>query len=126
MTLDELKLQIEQICVETTRSVLHAESLERSWDIKREGSERLRALFEEYRDDVFRLSKRLPDHWQPERDLKEQEPATWHFLRDNALAFFTCSCGSRQDSCAEDGEGNFSTFIFTQEGSVFRRVEKKQ
>jgi len=117
MTLDELRLQIQQICSDTMHEVYKA---------KRAGSERLYALFQDYRDDVFKVSQRVPEHWELEKDLKDQDAETYRYLRDNALAFFTCSCGSRQDSCAEDGVGNFSTFIFTQEGNVFRRVEKRQ
>lgn len=116
MTLDELKERIRQICAETSTEV---------WKVKVQGRDKLYALFQEYRDEVFKISKRQPEHWEVENALKGGSP-DWHtYLRSEGLAFITCSCGSREDSCSEDGVGNFSTFVFMPDGEVFRQVEKK-
>ncbi len=112
-----LEEQIQEICRDVTRQIDR---------VKAKGRERLLALFQAHRDQVFKISQQAPEHWELERSLKERSPK-WHdYLRREGLAFITCSCGSREDSCAEDGEGNFSTFIFAADGSVFRRTEKKQ
>lgn len=52
-------------------------------------------------------------------------PYSANALYANVLTNMTCSCGSRTDSCNEDGPGKFSTFFFTEEGMVFRRIEQK-
>ena len=116
MTLDELQALIKATCEETARNVYRA---------KREGSDKIYAIFQAHRDDIFKISQRLPEHWETEVFLKEQAPDTYSMLRSTGLAFITCSCGSREDSCAEDGDGNFSTFIFAPDGKVYRKVEKK-
>ena len=41
------------------------------------------------------------------------------------LACMTCSCGSRSDSCAEDGDGNYSRFFVDRKANIFRVVEIK-
>lgn len=145
MTLDELRLRIRQICEEAAP--------EQTWlDYDRErrnvAREKLGKLFEEHRNEVFDVSKRLSSDmsdWKRERTPEEREedrhyfanwsrfecelaknlPVEYGIIRRRSIAFFTCSCGSREDSCQEDGDGNFSTFIFTSDGSVFRHVEKK-
>lgn len=71
------------------------------------------------------MSQRLPEHWEVEREIKERDPDLYAYLRSERAMFITCSCGSREDSCSEDGDGNFSRFIFTADGSVFRSVEQK-
>jgi len=117
MTLDELKIRIKEICAETLKS---------NSDIARNNaSKKLGLLFHEYREAMFKISHRVQPHWHIEKDLKEHSPLTYALLRTQSLAFITCSCGSREDSCPEDGNGNFSTFVFTREGDVFRIVEKK-
>ena len=143
MTLDELRLRIRQICEDAAP--------EQTWlDYDSERSkiarEKLGHLLEEHRDEVFDVAKRLAGDWSIERTPEEREevrsyfakwsqfekqiaeglPQEYGMIRRRAIAFFTCSCGSRVDSCQEDGDGNFSTFIFTSDGSVFRHVEKKQ
>lgn len=40
-------------------------------------------------------------------------------------ACVTCSCGSLENSCEEDGKGNFSYFFVDYEGSLFRTIVKK-
>ena len=122
MTSDELKKRIQEICVEAGTA---------KWKATHPYREKLGALFDEYRDDVFKISQRVSEHWEVEKVLAEDDPGNFNFnwrtyLQREGLAFFTCSCGSRKDSCPEDGDGNFSTFVFTPEGSVFRIVEKKQ
>lgn len=101
--------------------------------------EKLHELFAEYRGEVFEISKEVDEYgwhkypegyfakWgQFEGVISRSAPDMYSRLRQNAIAFFTCSCGSREDSCPEDGDGNFSTFIFMPDGEVFRQVEKKQ
>lgn len=41
-------------------------------------------------------------------------------------AFVSCSCGSREDSCMEDGPGMYSQFYITPFGDVFRQSKEKQ
>lgn len=41
-------------------------------------------------------------------------------------AFVSCSCGSREDSCVEDGPGMYSQFYITPFGDVFRQSKEKQ
>ena len=109
MTLDELKIRIKEICAETLKS---------NSDIARNNaSKKLGLLFHEYREAMFKISHRVQPHWHIEKDLKEHSPLTYALLRTQS--------GSREDSCPEDGNGNFSTFVFTREGDVFRIVEKK-
>lgn len=49
----------------------------------------------------------------------EEMPAT-------AFMFSSCSCGSREDSCSEDGIGNFSRFYGTTAGDLFRVKFEKE
>lgn len=119
MTPDELKKKVQEICAEASTA---------KWKATHPFRDQLGALFDEYRDDIFKISQRVPEHWEVEKLLAEKgdHDFDWRtYLRNEGLAFFTCSCGSREDSCSEDGDGNFSTFVFTPEGSVFRIVEKK-
>jgi hypothetical protein len=42
------------------------------------------------------------------------------------LAFMSCSCGGRDDSCQEDGEGIYSQFYVTEVGEAYRvKVQKE-
>jgi len=151
MTLDELQAAIKEICEEAKRGPWEPAYVSASiqvWGLPREkrdiAHDKIHALFGQYRSKFFELAK-VPapsdDFWAPwtpeqvevynkncrglERDIKDCDPEMHHFLQRNALAFFTCSCGSRDDSCDEDGEGNVSTFVFTADASIFRIVEKK-
>lgn len=134
MTLDELRLKLREICGEASHSV---------WPMmdevaRKRAREKLEALFSEHREEVFEISHPVGQSWptypdgyfakwsQFEKEIRQNMPDVYSTLQRNAIAFFTCSCGSREDSCAEDGDGNFSTFIFMPDGEVFRRVEKKQ
>jgi len=129
MKLDELRERIKKIC---------EEGRDRDWRVRDPNiKSKLILLFEEHREEVFELSKpadhyyaSYPADFYPkwtafEREISENLPDLYHSLRSNAIAFFTCSCGSREDSCPEDGEGNFSTFAFMPDGDVFRITEKK-
>lgn len=41
------------------------------------------------------------------------------------LAYLTCSCGGRDDSCKEDGSGVYSQFYVNELGDTFRyKVQK--
>lgn len=135
MTLDELRLRLQQICEEGARETNEPyRPMER-----RRAFAQLQELFAEHRGEVFEISKEVDEHgwrkypesyyvkWsQFEKEIRQNMPDMHSLLQRNAIAFFTCSCGSREDSCSEDGVGNFSTFIFMPDGEVFRRVEKKQ
>lgn len=116
MTFDELREKIKEICAENSIEVFH---------VKAKGRDQLYALLQEHRNEVFQMSQRLPEHWEVEKEIKEQDPELYAYLRSERAMFTTCSCGSREDSCTEDEEGNFSRFIFTEDGRVFRSVEKK-
>lgn len=52
-------------------------------------------------------------------------PYNANVLYSNVITNMTCSCGSREDSCKEDGPGKFSTFFVTMDGAIFRRIEQK-
>ena len=124
MTNEELRAKIKEI-VDGYHKEKYASQLKHR--------DQLYALFDQHREQIFQVSERLPEHWEVEVELTKPEKcewsdATWNwrdYLRQEGLAFITCSCGSREDSCSEDGEGNFSKFFFTPDGSVFRSVEKK-
>jgi len=120
MTPEELKERVREICAEASKA---------RWNAIQPFREKLHALFEQHREEVFKISQRLPERWEIEKTLAEKDEHNFDWsahLRNESLAFITCSCGSREDSCSEDGVGNFSKFIFTSDGSVFRSVEKKQ
>lgn len=143
MTLDELRIRIRQICEEAASEQTWLRYDKEKRDIARK---KLDQLFSEHRSEVFELANRVPSNWSA--DMSEEERETWndyfrkwslfekeiaeglpveyHMIRRRAIAFFTCSCGSRVDSCPEDGDGNFSTFVFMPEGDIFRIMEKKQ
>lgn len=150
MTLDELQAAIKEICDEAQRGpqeIAYTSGVS-VWSLPEEkrktAHDKIHALFRQYRSQFFDLAK-VPtppdDFWPPwtpkqvevydknclgmERDIKDRDPELHRFLQRNALAFFTCSCGSREESCAEDGEGNVSTFVFTADASIFRIAEKK-
>ena len=116
MTYEELREKIKTICATNPPKSF--------WD-KGKARDELYALLEQHRNEVFQMSQRLPPHWETEWEIKERDPELYSYLRSERAMFITCSCGSREDSCSEDGEGNFSRFIFTPEGSVFRSVESK-
>lgn len=135
MNYEELRKRIKAICEDG------AEEMKEPY--KPMGSRRahakLQELFAEHREEVFEISNELDEYgwrkypegyfakWsQFEKEIRTEMPDLYRELQRNAVAFFTCSCGSREDSCAEDGDGNFSTFIFMPDGEVFRKVEKKQ
>lgn len=153
MTLDELQAAIKEICEESQRGPQEIAYTYASgvsvWSLPQEkrkaAHDKIHSLFCQYRSQFFELAKvPVPSDdfwasWTPEqvevynrdcqameREIKDRDPELHRFLQRNALAFFTCSCGSREDSCAEDGEGNVSTFVFTADASIFRIVEKKQ
>lgn len=44
---------------------------------------------------------------------------------DNYALMLSCSCGSREDSCEEDGEGNYSKFFIDRNANIFRMVQMK-
>lgn len=120
MTPEELKEKVRKICAEAATA---------RWQATQPYRERLHALFEQHREEVFVMSQRLPEFWETEKILaqKDEHNFDWRtYLQREGLAFFTCSCGSQEDSCSEDGARNFSRFIFTCDGSVFRSVERKQ
>ena len=151
MTLDELRAKIKEICNEaklgpwelayTSGSIpVYALANEKREEVRKQ----VEALFDQHRNQFFEIAGPVPaigeserwttEQWsqwsawhnEREKNIRVGDPDLYRFLQCNAIAFFTCSCGSREDSCAEDGDGNFSRFIFTEDGSVFRSVEKKQ
>lgn len=152
MTLDELRAAVKAICDDAVKSdpsdSRYSQEHIQLWglpDEKRKAArEKVQALFREYRSQFFQIAKvpePVGDWWDPwtseqmevynrhckgmEKEIKDLDPGLHRFLQTKAIAFFTCSCGSREDSCSEDVDGNFSRFIFTVDGNVFRSVEKK-
>jgi len=116
MELDALRIEIEKICKDTVISdpaKVH------------DAQARLEVLFSNHRSEVFEISNRRDDWTKFEKEIAEGLPKEYRMMQRQGIAFITCSCGSREDSCPEDGNGNFSTFVFTHEGEVFRIVEKK-
>ena|SRR3990167_2200239 len=103
MTLDELRIKLKLICDEATADV-PPELMGSVWpqivrrEVREKAADKLGELFQSYRDDIFKISKRVPAHWELEKELADRDNVMYQFLRRNALAFFTCSCGSRVDS----------------------------
>jgi len=147
MTLDELRVEIRIICAEAAEPIPGCSF---TYGLPKErrdvAHDKIHALFRRYRQQFFQIAN-VPEPsndeywktpWTPEqheayrkgwdgveKNIKDHDRATYDFMRSKAIAFFTCSCGSREDSCHEDGNGNVSTFVFMPEGDVFRIVEKK-
>ena len=106
---DELKNKLKNIC----KKVASGELFENAID----------EFFERNREWVFKVA--LPA-------AKKLRARTTIYARGQSIynnpmgvGILSCSCGSTEESCFEDGEGKFSWFEFYDDGTIFRDVVDK-
>lgn len=88
-------------------------------------------LYETYKPEDLDLSTKIistgPTYNPDAVEVGPQKP--WNssiYNNPRGLAFMTCSCGGRDDSCQEDGEGIYSQFYVTEVGEAYRvKVQKE-
>ena len=116
--LENLKISLRQMCQGAVDGTV--------------SQDELLEFFQAYRDEFFKIAKTHPPHWAIEKEIKTTMPEVYRQMRCSSpdfsrgpIAFYSCSCGGREESCEEDGDGNFSWFYFMPDGSVFRQVVSK-
>jgi len=62
----------------------------------------------------------LVDFFDENRKVFMAESSLVETSSPRAISFITCSCGSREDSCEEDGNGTYSQFFLTLNGDIER------
>lgn len=85
----------------------------------------IKAILDVYGHDASLMKDNILAYFEAHRhEYFEQAEITLQAPQRYSMCM-TCSCGSTDESCEEDGQGSFSNFYIMPDGELFRMKELK-